>query len=111
EELLTGDLNAVLARMTAEVERLTPGIVVVDFFRNDRTCASVDAVSDSGTARSNQPMIFEQFVQQLALYLTTWEVTSLLIGEYTEQDQRQARLTIDDGILLLQHGDDGESGV
>ncbi len=27
----------------------------------------------------------EHFVQRLALHLTTWEITSFLIGEYTEQ--------------------------
>ncbi len=106
EEVLSGDLAAVLARITAEVERLTPSIVVVDSFRSIRSGGgdgtSVAADDESDAAR----MGLEKFVQRLALHLTSWEVTSLLIGEYTEQEQRQPLFTIADGILwLTQHTD------
>lgn len=111
EELLSGELHTVLARMTAEVERLTPGLVAVDSFRTIRPAAHSDAFVDSSTRTAKQAMELEQFVQQLALHLTTWEVTSLLIGEYTEPEQRQALFTIADGILWLTQATDGNSVV
>jgi len=111
EELLSGDLDAVLARMTAEVERLTPAMVVVDSFRTIRPGASIDAFLDAGTPPSKQTWALEQFVQQLAQHLTTWEVTSMLVGEYSEQDQRQPLFTIADGILWLTQATDGNSVV
>ena len=103
EEVLTGDLGAVLARMTAEVERLHPSIVVVDSFRTIR--AGVDG------GEANGPMVLEQFVQRLALHLTSWEVTSLLIGEYDEPEQRQPLFTIADGIIWLTQVTDRNSVV
>lgn len=110
EEALSGDLSAVLGRMTHEVERLNPGIIVVDSFRTIQPTASERA---SGMAMPMAPdaMALEQFVQRLALYLTTWEVTSLLIGEYNEPEQRQPLFTIADGILWLSQATDRNSVV
>lgn len=110
EEALSGDLNAVLGRMTDEVERLNPGIVVVDSFRTIQPTASERA---TGMTLPIAPdaMALEQFVQRLALHLTTWEVTSLLIGEYNEPEQRQPLFTIADGILWLSQATDRNSVV
>ncbi len=111
EEVLSGDLATVLTRINAEVERLTPSIVVVDSFRSIRLGGgdgtSVSADDESDAAR----MGLEMFVQRLALHLTSWEVTSLLIGEYTEQEQRQPLFTIADGILWLTQDTDRNSVV
>lgn len=111
QEILTGDLNAVLQRMTAEVERLTPGIVVVDSFRTIRPGVMSDGPSDAAEPAVSPEMTLDQFVQQLALHLTSWEVTSVLIGEYTEPEQRQPLFTIADGILWLTQATDRNSVV
>jgi circadian clock protein KaiC len=111
EEILTGDLGAVLARMTDEVERLAPGIVVVDSFRTIRPGIGTDEPFEAGEEPGKPMMALEQFVQQLALHLTSWEVTSVLIGEYSEPEQRQPLFTIADGILWLTQATDGNSVV
>jgi circadian clock protein KaiC len=105
EEVLTGDLHAVLARMTTEVERLTPGIVVVDSFRTIRPGY------DAFVPNSVTPLALEQFVQRLALHLASWEVTSLLIGEYSAPQQQEPLFTIADGILWLDQVTDRNSVV
>ena len=40
-------------------------------------------------------------MQRLALHLTTWEITSFLIGEYPEHELRDPVFTVADGILWL----------
>ena len=91
EEALGGDLEAVLARIVNEVETLRPGMVVVDSFRS-----LVHAV-ETETPNSS----LERFVQRLALHLTTWDITSLLIGEYQHQELRNPVFTVADGIFWL----------
>ena len=91
EEALSGDLNGVLARITQEVDRLHPRVVVVDSFRSLVRAQGVDA----------PPNQLELFVQRLALHLTTWEITSFLIGEYQQDELRNPIFTVADGILWL----------
>jgi circadian clock protein KaiC len=100
DEVLSGALDAVLDRMTSEIERVGPAMVVVDSFR------TVRAVSEAVST-----MALEGFVQRLALHLTTWEVTSLLLGEYSEPEQRQPLFTIADGIIWLSQVTDRNSVV
>ena len=91
EEALTGDLDGVLTRITDEIDRLHPAIVVVDSFRS-----LMRAQGEHAPDRE-----LEHFVQRLALQLTTWEITSFLIGEYTEHELRDPIFTVADGILWL----------
>ncbi len=91
EEALGGDLDAVLARIVHEVDALRPGMVVVDSFRS-----LVHAVDSEAPSSS-----LERFVQRLALHLTTWDITSLLIGEYQHQELRNPVFTVADGIFWL----------
>jgi len=100
EEALEGDLEAVLQRIEAEVGRLRPGVVVVDSFRSLLHGAG-------GTGETS----IERFVQQLALQLTTWEVTSLLIGEYETHQTRNPVFTVADGIIWLTQAVDRNSVV
>jgi circadian clock protein KaiC len=101
EEALNGDLEAVLAQITAEVDRLHPGMVVVDSFRS--LVPPPDAPpSDTG---------IERFVQRLALHLTTWEITSVMIGEYLQQELRNPVFTVADGIIWLTQEADRNSVV
>src|SRR5215210_8466715 len=91
EEALTGDLDGVLKRITEEIDRLHPTIVVVDSFRSLMRTQGVDS----------QDRELEHFVQRLAMHLTTWEITSFLIGEYSEQELRDPVFTVADGIFWL----------
>ncbi len=92
ELVLAGDLTAVLKRIVEEVGRLHPGIVVIDSFRT--------LARTSTTVQGTDPQL-EHFVQRLALHLTTWDITSFLVGEYTEQEFRNPVFTVADGIVWL----------
>jgi circadian clock protein KaiC len=101
EEALSGDLDGVLARIIQEVDRLQPGVVVVDSFR------SLVRAHGSG----NPDLALERFVQRLAMHLTTWEITSFLIGEYEEHELRSPVFTVADGIIWLSQAVDRNSVV
>ena len=103
EEVVDQNLSAVLDRIVMEVERAKPGIIVVDSFRT----ISVPGVSDQPT----DALSLDQFVQSLSLHLTSWEVTSLLIGEYAEQEQRNPVFTVADGVFWLTQVTDRNSVV
>jgi circadian clock protein KaiC len=103
EEVLEPDLNVVLERVVREVERIKPGIIVVDSFR-----------TFLGQTREDAPegwLSINHFIQRLALQLTTWEVTSFLIGEYAEQEQRDPVFTVADGVIWLSQVTDRNSVV
>jgi len=91
EDALEGDLERLLLRVIAEVDRLHPQVVVVDSFRS--------LLRVQGTSAPVREI--ERFVQRLAMHLTTWEVTSFLIGEYPEAELRDPVFTIADGILWM----------
>lgn len=95
EEALAGELDAVLARIIDEVDRLRPGVVVIDSFR------SLMYVAPDGEPSNASALRLEKFVQRLALHLTTWEITSFLIGEYQESELRNPVFTVADGIFWL----------
>lgn len=92
-EAEAGDLDVVLRRIVAEVERIRPGFVVVDSFRT--LGPTVPGGDPAALAR------LEHFVQRLAIYLTTWEATSFLISEYADEEQRHPVFTVADGIFWL----------
>jgi circadian clock protein KaiC len=102
-EVMERNLSEVLQRIISEIERAKPGIVVVDSFR---TIAGQQRISDTGSAFD-----LDQFVQRLALQLTTWEVTSFLLGEYAAEEQRSPVFTVADGILWLTQATDRNSVV
>jgi circadian clock protein KaiC len=91
DEALTSDLGRVLDTIEARVEELSPGIVVVDSFR---------------TLTPRQPsggtMELAEFVQRLAGRLTSWQATTFLLGEYSEEQIRQHPVfTMADGLVML----------
>ena len=86
------DLNAVLEEIIKQVTSLQPGIVVVDSFRT--------VVRKAMTSASELEM--QLFIQRLAQFLTSWEATTFLVGEYAEVEIRDNPLfTIADGLLWL----------
>jgi circadian clock protein KaiC len=102
-EVMDGDLDGVLQRIVSETERAKPGIVVVDSFR------TIGGQHD-GTWRGTT-FDLDRFVQRLAHHLTTWEVTSFLLGEYATEEQRSPVFTVADGVLWLAQATDRNSVV
>lgn len=99
--IAAGDLDGVLQRIIAEVARVRPRFVAVDSFRALARVAS--SIQDRLT--------FERFLQELAMQLTTWEVTSFLLGEYATDEMNGAVFTLADGILSLSQAVDRNSVV
>ena len=100
-EAAAGDLDAVLERIIAEVAQASPAFVAIDSFRTiakDRPSSNTDGETSLG-----------HFVQRLAQQLTTWEVTSFLIGEYAEAEGRNPVFTVADSILWLSEDADRNS--
>ena len=102
-EVMERNLADVLQQIVNEIESAKPGIVVVDSFR---TIGGRD-----GRLARGESFDLDQFVQHLALHLTTWEVTSFLLGDYSEADQRNPVFTVADGILWLSQVRDRNSIV
>jgi circadian clock protein KaiC len=102
-EVLERDLDEVLQRIVSETERANPGIVVVDSFRTI-------AGQNNGSERP-ETFDLDKFVQRLAQHLTTWEVTSFLLGEYATEEQRNPVFTVADGVLWLTQAVDRNSVV
>ena len=91
QQAMEADLTKVLESIVHHVEKLNPAIVVVDSF-----LALGRATIEVGK------MQLPEFVQRLAMHLTSWQVTSFLIGEYEENEMRQnAVSTMADGIVVL----------
>src|ERR1035441_9029865 len=90
--LLEKDLNAVLEEIIRQVTAANPSIVVVDSFRN---------VMRKAGATTNE-LEMQSFIQRLTQFLTSWEATTFLVGEYGEEEIRDNPLfTIADGLFWL----------
>jgi len=90
--VLEQDLKAVLAEIIRQVTAVNPGVVVVDSFRT---------VMRKAVATGNE-METQTFIQGLTQFLTSWEATTFLVGEYGEEEMRGNPLfTIADGLYWL----------
>jgi circadian clock protein KaiC len=90
--VLEQDLDAVLAAIIKEVTATKPAVVVVDSFRTVVRKAMADA----------NELEMQSFIQRLAQFLTGWETTSFLVGEYSIDEMRDNPLfTVADGLLWL----------
>ena len=90
--VLKNDLNAVLAEIIKQVTAGNPSVVVVDSFRT--------VVREAATSGSELDM--QSFIQGLTQFLTSWEATTFLVGEYGEDEIRGNPLfTIADGLFWL----------
>jgi len=86
------ELDAVLEEIVKQVTAANAGVVLIDSFRS----LSRKAISDVGEAK------MQSFVHRLSQFLTGSEVTTVLIGEYSEGEIRDNSLfTLVDGILWL----------
>jgi circadian clock protein KaiC len=91
EEVMERNLDVVLDRITADVERVNPSIVIVDSFRTVVRTADTRATE----------LDLQHFVQRLALRLTSWEATTFLIGEFADGESRDPVFTVADGVVWL----------
>ena len=90
--VLEKDLGAVLAEIIREVEKANPAVVVVDSFR------TMVRRSHGGPSE----MDLQSFIQQLALFLASWQATTFLIGEYAVDELRDNPIfTVADGLFWL----------
>jgi len=90
--VLEQDLNVVLQEIIKQVSAANPGIVVVDSFRTVVRKAAV----------GSGELDMQSFILQLAQFLTGWQATTFLVGEYVEEEIRDnALFTIADGLLWL----------
>jgi circadian clock protein KaiC len=87
---LEKDLNAVLEEIIKQVTAANAGVVVVDSFRT----LARKATSDVGQVE------VQSFIHRLAQFLTGWEATTFLVGEYAVEEIRDNPLfTMVDGIF------------
>lgn len=92
DTVLQKDLDAVLEEIVEQVTKANPGVVVVDSFRTVVRKAVADA----------SELEMQSFIQQLAQFLTGWETTSFLVGEYAPEEMRDNPLfTVADGLFWL----------
>ena len=90
--VLERSLNGVLDEIINQVKSANAGIVVVDSFRS----LARKAVSEVGE------MEVQAFMHRLSQFLTSWEATTFLVGEFVEEEIRDNPLfTMVDGIFWL----------
>lgn len=102
EEAATHGLDAVLARVGAEVRERAPAFIFIDSFRS----LSLARRGVGGSAARLQ-----RFVQDLGLLMTTWEATSFLIGEYVNEQDPDPVFTAADGLIWLKQSVERNSVV
>lgn len=101
--VLEQDLDSVLHEIVKQVEEFNAGIVVVDSFRTVARRAQANSAGDAD---------LQTFIQRLALHLTSWQVTSFLVGEYVESELRDNPLfTVADGLFWLYQNVERNSSV
>lgn len=92
DQVLEEDLDAVLAEIIKQVTASQPGIVIVDSFRT---------VMRKATAGADE-MPMQNFIQRLTQFLTSWQATTFLVGEFSEEESRGNPLfTVADGLFWL----------
>lgn len=91
DDARSGGLDAVLSRIAEETAKWGASLVVVDSFRG--------VVHRSSGA--DGPLQLQDFMQRLALLLTSCEATTFLLGEYDRGEHDTSVFTVADGIIWL----------
>src|SRR5476651_220703 len=79
ESVLNNPLEMLLAEISREVEARNPGFVVIDSFRS---------VVRKMNERNLHEIDIQSFIQRLSLLLTSWQATTFLVGEYSEDEMQ-----------------------
>lgn len=93
DDISIGNFDQVLAHITKEVEELSPALVFVDSFRS--------VMLEAGRQKQDR-LNLQQFVQQLGVFLTGWQATTFLIGEYVSESDPPPVFTVADGLIALE---------
>jgi circadian clock protein KaiC len=102
-DMVDGDFERVLARISDEVQEFEPSLVFVDSFRS---------VIQSAPSNDHGAAGLQYFVQQLGMQMTSWQATTFLIGEYLQPETESGPVfTVADGILWLSQLVRGDSMV
>jgi circadian clock protein KaiC len=92
ETVMEHDLADVLEEIIKQVSEVNPSIVVVDSFRTVVRKVNVNATE----------LEMQVFIQRLAQFLTSWEATTFLVGEYVSDEIRDNPVfTIADGLIWV----------
>lgn len=84
-------LKRTLDALNGHVASLNPSMVVVDSFRTLLVAASGETLRE-----------LQSFLHDLSVQLTSWQITSLLVGEYGREELiGNPAFTVADGILWL----------
>jgi circadian clock protein KaiC len=103
DEVTSGTLDSILARIVREVAATDPRLVVVDSFRT-----VVQALTSERGAEAD----LQRFVQQLGVHLAGCEATTFLVGEYARADADENPIfTVADGVVWLYQSVDRNSMV
>jgi len=87
--LRAGDTEAAFRQLTEQVEQWEPELVVIDSFK---------AIHDLIRA----PYKGRTFVYDISVHMAGWGTTTLLVGEYTEEERhRLPEFAVADGIVRL----------
>ena len=90
--VLANDLNAVYQEIVKQVAAASPSFVVVDSFRT--------VVRQALAGGSELEM--QAFIQRLAQFLTSWEATTFMVGEYAPEEVKDNPVfTIADALIWL----------
>lgn len=92
DDVASGRLERVLARIRDEVAASSPAFVFVDSLR------SVRLETPSPMAGT---ISLQQFIQELGMLLSSWQATTFLIGEYLLESDPHPVFTVADGLLAL----------
>jgi circadian clock protein KaiC len=92
DDVATGHFDQVLARIMAEVQAFSPGLVFVDSFRSLMLEASHQANEGLSTLR---------FTQELGVKLSGWQATTFLLGEYAPDPDAHPIFSVADGLLSM----------
>jgi circadian clock protein KaiC len=92
-DVLAGrNLGAVLAEIVKRVTAVNPSVVLVDSIRT----------VEPQRAASEDELTMQSFIHRLAQFLTGWQATTFLIGEYSETEMRgNPVFTLADGLFWL----------
>ena len=92
-DLLEGDLDRVLSRISDEVKDFAPSLIFVDSFRS---------VMKAGNHVDPWISTQQQFVQGLGMLMTSWLATTFLLGEYEMSESDASPIfAVADGIIWL----------
>ena len=92
EEAATGRFDQVLAGIMQAVADSSPALVFIDSF--------LSIMPEPG-APIAQELDAKQFIQQLGVLLSSWRITSFLLGEWSSDREPPPISSIADGLLAL----------